>query len=355
MLNNFEGAASNALCNSPFSSICSLLQAGMDPVGDAYNLISGRDAGDNTAILRDLLGLGLDFLDGEDTGDTGDLADAATCGGESFTGDTKVLTAAGSLVTITKLKPGQKVLATNTKTGKTTAEPIAAVLVRYDTDLYDLKVTTTHGTAVIGTTRNHLFWDLYLKQWRAAAKLKKGEHLKTANGVIAVADGGATPKVRDGWMWDLTVPGNNDHDFYVIASTDGTRQLGHESGGTYLAEPGSVPILVHNTACPDGFDYDAASQSGERADKNGLTRAGREYQKHMGRGELPGVGGTELDSAGQDLLDDILTDPYADYQPVTSGGFAGGYRIIGNSIINDKFVGATYDSSGVFQYFGVYG
>ena len=32
---------------------------------------------------------------------------------------------------------------------------------------------------------------------------------------IAVADGGTTPKVHDGWMWDLTVPGNNDHDFYI--------------------------------------------------------------------------------------------------------------------------------------------
>ena len=27
--------------------------------------------------------------------------------------------------------------------------------------------------------------------------------------------GATPPKVHDGWMWDLTVPGNNDHDFYV--------------------------------------------------------------------------------------------------------------------------------------------
>ena len=33
----------------------------------------------------------------------------------------------------------------------------------------------------------------------------------------ADAGGRATPKVHDGWMWDLTVPGNNDHDFYVLA------------------------------------------------------------------------------------------------------------------------------------------
>jgi hypothetical protein len=45
----------------------------------------------------------------------------------------------------------------------------------------------------------------------------RGEHLKTPNGVIAVADGGTTPKVHDGWMWDLTIPG--DHDFYIQAAT----------------------------------------------------------------------------------------------------------------------------------------
>jgi hypothetical protein len=40
-----------------------------------------------------------------------------------------------------------------------------------------------------------------------------GEHLRTANDTPAVPDGGTTPKVRDGWMWDLTI--QDDHDFYV--------------------------------------------------------------------------------------------------------------------------------------------
>jgi hypothetical protein len=35
----------------------------------------------------------------------------------------------------------------------------------------------------------------------------------------ATADGGTTPKIHDGWMWDLTVPGDNDHDFYVAITT----------------------------------------------------------------------------------------------------------------------------------------
>jgi hypothetical protein len=34
----------------------------------------------------------------------------------------------------------------------------------------------------------------------------------------AVVLGGTVPRQRDGWMWDLTVPRNDDHDFCVQAA-----------------------------------------------------------------------------------------------------------------------------------------
>ena len=144
----------------------------------------------------------------------------------SFTAATPVLLPGGKTAPIATLKPGDKVQATNTATGKTSAETVAAVEVHHDTNLYDLNVKTPHGVQVIHTTANHLFWDPASKQWVQAAKLRKGEHLKTPDGTVAVADGGITPAVHDGWMWDLTVPGNNDHDFYVTA--------------------GATTVLVHN-------------------------------------------------------------------------------------------------------------
>ena len=58
----------------------------------------------------------------------------------------------------------------------------------------------------------------YLHHWVAANKLSKGEHLKTPGGATVTVVGGTTPKQHDGWMWDLTVPGNNDHDFYVAVA-----------------------------------------------------------------------------------------------------------------------------------------
>jgi hypothetical protein len=71
----------------------------------------------------------------------------------------------------------------------------------------------------------------YLHYWVSANKLWKNEYLKTANGAVAVVVGGSTPKRHDGWMWDLTVPGNNDHDFYVVA--------------------GQTTVLVHNCGSDD--------------------------------------------------------------------------------------------------------
>jgi hypothetical protein len=135
------------------------------------------------------------------------------------------------------------------------AEPVTAVLVHHDTDLYDLKVKAGHRTAVIHTTASHLFWVTYLTKWIPAAKLRKGEPLKTANGATVTAGGGTTPKTRDGWMWDLTVPGNDDHDFYVLP----TRTDCHHP---YYVAAGSMPVLVHNCS---PFGEDAMQQAQDYA------------------------------------------------------------------------------------------
>lgn len=99
---------------------------------------------------------------------------------------------------------------------------------------------------------------------------------------------------------------------------------------------------------------DDLSKSGERPDKGKLTRAGREYQKHMNRGDLDVVPGKQLDSAGQNLLDDILTNPNTTQVPVTSGNFAGGTRYIMPDPAGGRGFGATFDANGDFQYFGRY-
>jgi hypothetical protein len=67
--------------------------------------------------------------------------------------------------------------------------------------------------------------------------------LKASNGATVTVIGGTAPKQHDGWMWDLTVPGNNDHDFYVVPAIS-MQPVGRH---TYYMAAGSTPILVHNS------------------------------------------------------------------------------------------------------------
>ena len=147
-----------------------------------------------------------------------------SCGGQSFTADTRVQLADGSTQAIGKLRPGAEVASTDTATGTKHTSTASAVMVHHDTDLYDLTVHTAHGDRVVHTTAHHRFFDRTRHAWVEAAKLPKGDELTTADGSTATVLGGATPAVSSGDMWDITVPG--DHDFYVLA--------------------GSAPVLVHN-------------------------------------------------------------------------------------------------------------
>ena len=152
---------------------------------------------------------------------------AAACRGMSFTPGTKVLLASGVAVPIASLQVGDKVLATNTRTGKTRAEPVTAVLVHHDTNRYNVTVKTGHHqTAVIHTTSTHLFWNPTARRWVNAARLRLDNSLRMPAGVTAAVLDGYAPRNRTGWMWDLTV--ENDHDFYVST--------------------GTIAVLVHN--CP---------------------------------------------------------------------------------------------------------
>jgi hypothetical protein len=182
---------------------------------------------------------------------------------------------------------------------------------------------------MIRATEGHPFWLPELHQWVGAGQLQVGSLLQTSSGtwvqVVQVAKRTATQRVHN-----LTI--NKLHTYHVLADT--------------------APLLVHD--CGGGPDLDALSQSGMRPAKGNTTHAGREYQKHMNRGDLPVVPGKQLKSAGQDMLDDILTNPKTATSPVNSGNFAGGTRYIMPDPAGGRGIGATFDANGQFQYFGRY-
>jgi len=123
--------------------------------------------------------------------------------------------------------------------------------------------------------------EAYLDKWVTANKLSRGEHLKTPNGATVTVVGGTAPKVRDGWMWDLTVPGNDDHDFYVEAAT--------------------AVVLVHNCAAPrkGGGANDAPSWVSREAGspqpgENAQQYATRILNDKYGEGNWPKGAGSEF-------------------------------------------------------------
>jgi RHS repeat-associated protein len=255
---------------------------------------------------------------GDEAGGLGARLLTAYC---SFSADTKVLMADGTTKPISEIKIGDQVLATDPETGEQGARTVTALWIHNDT-LIDLKV----GNARLATTDDHPFWNATDGEWQPALAIGYGDQLLTAEGTTVPVRGFIPNSARHATAYNLAI--DDIHTYYVLA--------------------GNMPVLVHNTG-PCTPDLTAMSATGARPAKGGLTHAGREYQKHMGRGELPVVGGKDFDMAGQNLLDDILTAPGTRTVVNSGGNFQGG-----STFIRSDGIGATFDANGTFQYFGVF-
>ncbi|MFB4262577.1 polymorphic toxin-type HINT domain-containing protein [Nonomuraea sp. GTA35] len=146
----------------------------------------------------------------------------------SFTPETEVLLADGSRKRIDQLKPGDKVLATDPRTGRTEAKEILATIVgegskNLVTITVDTDGTAGKATADLIATDGHPFWVESEKSWRDAKDLRPGHLLRTSAGtyvqVTAVESRTAQARVHNLTVADI-------HTYYVVA--------------------GSMPILVHN-------------------------------------------------------------------------------------------------------------
>jgi len=182
----------------------------------------------------------------------------------SFTPDTEMLLANGKHKAISKIKLGDKVLATDPTTGKTKAEPVVALIAGHGTKhltavTIDTDGDTGHHTATITATDQHPFWVTATRpghkssgHWANAADLRDGTHLRTATGhtvkIIAVRH-----YTRSQTVNNLTIA--HLHTYYVGADV--------------------TPILVHNANCeriveqtigPDGPSAGVSAARGDRVD-----------------------------------------------------------------------------------------
>jgi hypothetical protein len=140
----------------------------------------------------------------------------------SFTGNTKVLLPGSKAIAISKVKAGQKVLATDPYTGKTAARQVAQVIRHHG--VHAMALVALLGGGLIHATAHHPIYDASAKTFVYAADLHPGDKLLEP-------DGHEIPVTKvTGYTADLTA-----YNLDVTAIH------------TYYVQAGSAAVLVHNS------------------------------------------------------------------------------------------------------------
>ncbi|GAQ74628.1 endo-1,4-beta-xylanase A precursor [Streptomyces turgidiscabies] len=168
-------------------------------------------------------------------GSSGSGGSGRTDGGggcNSFVPGTKVLMADGSTKPIEQVRTGDKIVATDPKTGETRTETVTAEikgqglkhLVKVTIDTDGEKGTKT---AQVTATDGHPFWVPELGEWIAATDLKSGQWLQTSAGTYVQIAAIQRWTAQQATVHNLTV--GDLHTFYVVAA--GTSVLNHNTSG----------------------------------------------------------------------------------------------------------------------------
>ncbi|MEU9185129.1 polymorphic toxin-type HINT domain-containing protein [Streptomyces sp. NPDC048484] len=214
-----------------------------------------------------------------------------------FLAGTDVLMSDGGTKNIEDVKVGDKVQAADPKTGESGPRRVTRLIITEDDKHFnELSIATQDGIEKLTATHEHPFWSPSERSWVEAGDLTPGMTLLTEAGDTVIVTGSRS-FTKHARTYNLTV--DDLHTYYVLA--------------------GETPILVHNSNCT--MDVDFASKSGANSDpsdsRGQYSMAGRALQKHAGRNGNPNGWPTPSgkqnpkgwNSAGQDMLDDILTHP----------------------------------------------
>jgi RHS repeat-associated protein len=188
----------------------------------------------------------------------------------SFDPDTPVLMANGRTKPIKDIKIGDKVLATDPKTGTTRPEPVTDVIASSgDKDMVQVTVKTAAGTGIVLATNEHPFWNATTKAWTNAEDLRPGNTLRDDERATSVITG-VRHFPRSQTVRNLTIA--NLHTYYVLA--------------------GGAPVLVHNCQIWSRTDYNGQRiyQRDDLVDPGYISpgdKYGRSNLKRMTQGLAP--------------------------------------------------------------------
>ncbi|MEV4708509.1 RHS repeat-associated core domain-containing protein [Actinoplanes sp. NPDC049316] len=205
-------------------------------------------------------------------------------GCHSFAPGTLVLMADGSKKPIQKLKPGEKVLATDPVSGKSKPQKVVATHINLDGVFTDVAVGKGDERVSLQATANHPFWSVDRHDWIEAADLRLDEKLLTTDGsTIQVKATTTYPGARV--MHDLTV----------------------DAVPTYYVFVGDSPVLVHNNAAhacevpisrathPQSAQHIEDAQAAGHPDIVTINRPGAKANRRESLRGHPKVAGKQLD------------------------------------------------------------
>ncbi|MFJ6408813.1 ricin-type beta-trefoil lectin domain protein [Streptomyces hydrogenans] len=147
----------------------------------------------------------------------------------SFVPGTEVVMADGSTKPIERVRAGDRIVATDPRTGATRAETVTSTIrgqgeKRLVEVVIDTDGTKGAATSAITATDGHPFWVPALGKWVDATDLTPGQWLRTSAGGYVQIDAVTRWTARNSTVHNLTV--GDLHTYYVRA--------------------GSAPVLVHN-------------------------------------------------------------------------------------------------------------
>ncbi|MEV1247035.1 RHS repeat-associated core domain-containing protein [Nonomuraea sp. NPDC049750] len=166
---------------------------------------------------------------------------ASNC--SSFVPGTKVLMADGTKKSIEDIKVGDKVVATDPKTGKSEAKSVITPITSKGVkNLVRVAVDSDgdqgRGAGMVTATDGHPFWAPTARQWEQAGTLRPGQSLQTSHGAYLKIAALEKSTAADQRVYNLTVA--DLHTYYVLA--------------------GETPVLVHNS---NGLCGTAALDNGD--------------------------------------------------------------------------------------------
>ncbi|MFE7129468.1 RHS repeat-associated core domain-containing protein [Streptomyces sp. NPDC057638] len=142
----------------------------------------------------------------------------------SFLPGTLVLLADGTRKPIEDVRPGERVVTTDPKTGKETTRTVVGTIVTEDDKHFvDLTIRADGRSSSLISTTTQPFWIASKRQWVEAGDLKPGSLLTTPQGATALVEETQSFEKRQR-TYDLTIA--HLHAYYVLT--------------------GSTPVLVHN-------------------------------------------------------------------------------------------------------------